>query len=303
MPNARKASTAAGTIVCVLLIATIFFVLAKNVQDPNLIVAGNENVSTPSGTASTSDSNEIPSTGNDETAPASTSSENLPVKNPPIFSAGPLISFSFDDGWQSQYASALPILERAGFPATFYVISTRVGTSLHMTQQEILAMEAGGNEIGDHTRTHPELAKLSDVKAEQEIVGARSDLFSLGIKDISTFAYPYGSHGTSTPSLVKAAGLIGARSSRTGLNNDTTNPYLLLSYNLTASTTLEGVESEIDQTIAQKQWLIFEAHHIDESSFDNISSSLLTQIVAYVKQKNLRVATVRDGLQLLNRTR
>jgi len=232
---------------------------------------------------------------------SATSASGTLASNSPGSLSGPLVSFSFDDGWQSQYDNALPILEKAGFKGTFYIISTRVGTSLHMTRSELLQMEADGNEIGDHTRTHPDLSKLTDANAEEQIAGARQDLLALGFHDISTFAYPYGGHNDSTPGLVREAGLSGARSSRIGINSDEEDPYLLLSYHLTASTTLADAEKEIDTAIAQKQWLIFEGHHINEHTDDNISSSFLAQIVAYVKEKHIRVVTVRGGLAFLKK--
>ena len=62
--------------------------------------------------------------------PVSQGNTNLPISSAPgaEFPREPLISFSFDDGWQTAYLNALPILRNDGYQAKFYIISTRVGT-------------------------------------------------------------------------------------------------------------------------------------------------------------------------------
>ena len=71
-----------------------------------------------------------------------------------------LVSINFDDGYLSQYQIALPILERAGMKATFYII-TQMHDAEHMTDAQVLDLYARGNEIGAHTRTHPALVNIS----------------------------------------------------------------------------------------------------------------------------------------------
>jgi hypothetical protein len=58
----------------------------------------------------------------------------------------------------------------------------------------------------------------------------------------------------------------------------------------------------IDQAIAQKKWVIFILHKVDEGADDteSISSELLTQILDYTKQANIEVVTNSEGLSKLN---
>ena len=69
--------------------------------------------------------------------------------------SGKIVAIHFDDGWKSALA-ALPILDRFGFNATFWIIA---GTGIswpHMDWEEV-KMLAGraGLEVYSHTMTHP----------------------------------------------------------------------------------------------------------------------------------------------------
>jgi peptidoglycan/xylan/chitin deacetylase (PgdA/CDA1 family) len=72
-------------------------------------------------------------------------------------------------------------------------------------------------EIGGHTRTHANLAKLSRERAANEIGGGRRDLIELTGRDVRSFAYPYGRFGPHTIDDIRAAGFACAGNSRSGL--------------------------------------------------------------------------------------
>jgi peptidoglycan/xylan/chitin deacetylase (PgdA/CDA1 family) len=68
---------------------------------------------------------------------------------------GKLVAIHFDDGWKSSLA-AVPVLDRYGFGATFWIIA---GTGIswpHMDWDEVLMLAAHpGFEIESHTWSHP----------------------------------------------------------------------------------------------------------------------------------------------------
>jgi hypothetical protein len=61
------------------------------------------------------------------------------------------ISLSFDDASYGQVDYGIPILDKYGIKATFYVRPKFVGPRLAGWQKAV----ANGHEIGNHTRTHP----------------------------------------------------------------------------------------------------------------------------------------------------
>jgi peptidoglycan/xylan/chitin deacetylase (PgdA/CDA1 family) len=53
----------------------------------------------------------------------------------------PLLSVTFDDGWESVYTQAMPILQRDGIRTTQYVLSGTEKDPLYMSWAQIGAMQ------------------------------------------------------------------------------------------------------------------------------------------------------------------
>jgi peptidoglycan/xylan/chitin deacetylase (PgdA/CDA1 family) len=109
------------------------------------------------------------------------------------------LSLSFDDARPSQLDVGLPILDRMGVKATFYVVPGRFLPRV----DEWRAAVARGHEIGNHTTTHPCSGKAEWSRANavedytleriaKEIDDATETIkSSLGVTP-ATFAYPCG---------------------------------------------------------------------------------------------------------------
>jgi len=128
------------------------------------------------------------------------------------------VIISFDDDWQSQYVTAVPLLRKYGFTATFFVWVRAVGRPHHMSWDEIRELDAQGMEIGCHTLTHLRLPKLtSDEKLRSEIVAAR-DLIAAHLgHPVTSFAYPFGQYDERVVQAVRDAGFTSARSTWPGV--------------------------------------------------------------------------------------
>jgi len=130
---------------------------------------------------------------------------------PPATAAGPrtTVSLTFDDADASQL-TALPILQRYGMKATFFVPSGFVGAAGYMTRSDLGNLKAAGHEIGGHTVNHPDLATLPADEAKRQICTDRSTLTSWGFS-VRSFAYPFAS---ASSAVEKAASDCGYRSAR-----------------------------------------------------------------------------------------
>ncbi|NJP05377.1 MAG: polysaccharide deacetylase family protein, partial [Chloroflexaceae bacterium] len=120
------------------------------------------------------------------------------------------IAITFDDGYEDAYSQALPILERYGFPATFYIVTDFVGQPNYVSWEQLEAMVQLGMEIGAHSISHPDLTTLSSEAAADEIVGSRTMLRErLGIP-VESFCYPIGAYNSSVVDIVHEAGFTNA---------------------------------------------------------------------------------------------
>ena len=101
------------------------------------------------------------------------------------------VIITIDDGNQDIYDNAFPILEKYGFSATFYVVTTYVGGKDMVTAEQLIDLHNKGWEIGVHSYTHEDLT-AADVDLNREIGFAKSEMErKLGFP-VNTFAYPFG---------------------------------------------------------------------------------------------------------------
>jgi peptidoglycan/xylan/chitin deacetylase (PgdA/CDA1 family) len=127
------------------------------------------------------------------------------------------VIISFDDGWENQFQNAFPLLQKYGFSATFFVVTSYLDHQNFMTVEQLKAMLAAGMVIGGHSRSHPALPSIGNPqRLKDEIAGSKSWLEQqLGVA-VDTFAYPYGAYTQATVAAVKAAGYRTARTVDSG---------------------------------------------------------------------------------------
>ena len=113
---------------------------------------------------------------------------------------------TFDDGFQSVAANALPELRRRQIPATIFVVTGCLGQSpgwlsegyfankseTTMTAEHLRALPRTVVTFGSHTVTHPRLTRLSIEEARREIEESRRHLEKLVNQPVSLFSFPYG---------------------------------------------------------------------------------------------------------------
>jgi len=215
-----------------------------------------------------------------------------------------MVTLSFDDGYQSVYTNARPILDAAGYKPTLYINTGPDGLNNqpdYMTTAEVLSLYNTGYEVGAHTRTHPHLPTLTTAEQFAEIQGSKADLIALGMTPASTFAYPYGEYNDQVVQEVKDAGFIGARSVNEGFNNKASDRFLLMDQHVENTVTPDQIKAWIDQALLNRTWLILEMHDVvpNGDQYSN-SPATLQAVVDYLKQKNVKVVTTAQGLQILN---
>lgn len=96
------------------------------------------------------------------------------------------VMLTFDDGTESHYTQAYPILKKYGQTGVFFVISNR----LYLGREQIKEMADNGMDIQSHSQTHPDLTKVSTEQLNAEIVQSKNVLQSITGKTVTSIAYP-----------------------------------------------------------------------------------------------------------------
>lgn len=125
---------------------------------------------------------------------------------------GRRVAITFDDGCRSVYEIARPILDEFGMTATLFVPTDHIGRSepmswpgiaeyaagehsdelIPMTWEQTRELADAGWEIGSHTRSHPHLTDLDDVRLAEELADSRADCEARLRRPCTSIAFPYG---------------------------------------------------------------------------------------------------------------
>lgn len=120
------------------------------------------------------------------------------------------VVITFDDGNVDQYSAALPILKKYHYSALFYIVTNFIGHRRWMNLNMLRDLVANNMEIGGHTVSHADLAKLSP-EAQWRELSVSKKILEKNLKiPINFFAYPGGAHSTSTVALLQKAGYLSA---------------------------------------------------------------------------------------------
>lgn len=116
------------------------------------------------------------------------------------------VVITFDDGLTESIEHSIPVLERLGFTAVYYMPTNYVGIKSGWMVPEINAefqivdwpvvrdLDARGFEIGSHTMNHPWLNRIPPGDCYKELEGSRKRLEDFLGREVRHIAYPFGAH-------------------------------------------------------------------------------------------------------------
>lgn len=120
----------------------------------------------------------------------------------------PSVLITIDDGWNSVYHLALPVLKEFGYPFTVFLYKNYVkgpglkGGGRAMTVEEIKELIEAGGEVGSHSVSHPFPSEFKRILRQSE--EASDNFIRMQMKDskqfledllgipVTTYAYPGG---------------------------------------------------------------------------------------------------------------
>jgi peptidoglycan/xylan/chitin deacetylase (PgdA/CDA1 family) len=150
---------------------------------------------------------------------------------------------TFDDGAESDYTVAAPLLLEHGFGATFYVVPGLLGHAGYMTAAQLRELHAMGFEVGSHSLTHRYLTDVDAAALRDEVLGSKQRLEDLLGEPVRHFACPGGRVNRAVTAAVKEAGYGSLATSRFGQNGAATDPYRLARVAVFRHSTLAQFES------------------------------------------------------------
>jgi peptidoglycan/xylan/chitin deacetylase (PgdA/CDA1 family) len=127
------------------------------------------------------------------------------------------VVLTFDDGFRNFYTEAFSVLSEYNFKATVFLVTDFCGKQNNwsgnppdlprselLSWDEVRELNAYGVEFGSHTKTHPDLTKLTAAETEAEVVQSKAAIADALGQEISTFAYPFGRYNAAIRRLAAA---------------------------------------------------------------------------------------------------
>jgi peptidoglycan/xylan/chitin deacetylase (PgdA/CDA1 family) len=138
------------------------------------------------------------------------------------------VVLSFDNGYQSQYTNALPVLRSVGWVGVENIQLTGLPPSQGgMSEAQVRGLVAAGWELDTQGFSHADLIALSPPALRYQVAVARQEVKRRYGVPVNWFCYPSGHYNPAVVSEVKAAGYVGSTTVVPGWAKPTGDPYRL----------------------------------------------------------------------------
>ena len=141
------------------------------------------------------------------------------------------VLLTIDDGFQSFYKNAWPILKEKKIPFILFVSTREIGAFNYMTWDQIKEISKEDFvEIGNHSHTHEYLADESNELIKEDIAKSIS-IFEKNLgKNSKFFSYPFGEYSNNFKNIIKDFGFKYAFGQHSGVMDETKDFYELPRY-------------------------------------------------------------------------
>lgn len=116
---------------------------------------------------------------------------------------GKSVVITFDDGYEDNYTTMFPILQKYNAKATIFIVEKMIGTDGYMNEDQIREMsDSGLVHFGCHTSSHVEIPALKEESIRKELESCNARIEQITAKPCRTFAYPAGKYDDKSKSIV-----------------------------------------------------------------------------------------------------
>jgi peptidoglycan/xylan/chitin deacetylase (PgdA/CDA1 family) len=163
----------------------------------------------------------------------------LPVGQKPIV-------VSFDNGYQSQYTNALPVLRRLGWVGDENIQLTGLPPSQGgLSETQVKGLVAAGWELDTQGISHADLIALNATQLAEQVAGSRKTIQQRYGVPVNWFCYPSGHYDATVIAAVKSAGYTGSTTVVPGWAGPASDPYRLPRLRVLGGTNPESLLSEL----------------------------------------------------------
>ena len=163
-----------------------------------------------------------------------------------LLPAGKPIVLSFDNGYQSQYTQALPVLRKLGWVGVENMQLTGLPPSQGgLSDAQIRGLVTAGWELDTQGISHADLIALGPGALHEQVAVARAQVQRRYHVPVNWFCYPSGHYNQTVINAVKAAGYVGSTTVVPGWASPSDDPYRLPRLRVLGGTSPESLLAEL----------------------------------------------------------
>lgn len=209
-----------------------------------------------------------------------------------------LVTITFDDGWEENVLTALPVMKEFGFRSNQFYATAYIEHSRKPDVREVMTLfMSEGHEIGSHSVNHPRLTELSGEQVAAELVDSKLFLEEyLGV-GIQYFATPYGAYNTSVKTSISEH-YAAHRTVDRGFNSkDNLDVSRLKCQSVLDNTTPAQIAEWVKKAKDERLWLILLYHRVteDPKKYDT-TPALFYEHMRVIKESGIPVVTMTEAL-------
>jgi peptidoglycan/xylan/chitin deacetylase (PgdA/CDA1 family) len=156
------------------------------------------------------------------------------------------IVISFDNGYESQFNEAMPVLRRLHWVGVLNVqLSGLPRSQGGLSTEATRRLLAAGWELGTQGFTHADLVRLGPAGLRHEVAGSRRVLQRRWHVPVNWFCYPSGHYDARVVAAARAAGYRGSTTVVPGWTRRTSDPFRLPRLRVVAGTSPEALQRQI----------------------------------------------------------
>ena len=191
-------------------------------------------------------------------------------------------ALTFDDGQREQAGLAGPMLDALGLKATIVINPGKTASKedgFYGTWDQWRALSKNGHEIGNHSMTHPNFAKIeAAVEAtvlDQEIIAAKALIEKEIGQPCYTFCYPFNQESEVSRAMVQRTHVVWTDRTRKAYGGP--------------QFTTEKANAWVDEAITKKSLIIAMIHGVDTGYLPFAGRKILQDHLTYLASKSDQV--------------
>ena len=219
----------------------------------------------------------------------------------------PLVSVTFDDGWEAVYTDAASLLAEYDIASTQYVLTGVEKDPQYLSYKQIESLKNAGHEIALHGMDHENLPTLDTKDLERELGDSKRELMKRNLVNGRVhFASPFSAYDARTIAAIKQH-YSAHRNTNADLSNvdvdDVNMPgkldrYNIVGYSVTVQTTDEQLKTALNFAKAHNAWFVLVYHNIGDSGEKyTVTRDTFERHLKIVKASGIKTTTVGEVLK------